>query len=227
MLEENVPNPLAKNPNFNTHKVFATIGLILIAAILVLAGIWIYVENQSGTKTTGSEDNNVKVSTSSAKAATQSTEKDETADWKIYTSTRDGYSIKYPSDWILIPEKTNDGPYIRNFEPKPGGYPDGYYNLRVLRFSADTVDLGGYTVKEWYERLQDRLGGAGSYLVAGTIMDYKVNGMDAKKAEFKFDETDEVVYLLKDPFIYEINIYPYGGTENKIIQLMLSTFKFL
>lgn len=76
MLDQNVPNPLAKNPNVYTHKVFAAVGLVLIGTIIAVAGIWYYLENQSGTNSTADETTTTKVSTDSAKKSTESAEKD-------------------------------------------------------------------------------------------------------------------------------------------------------
>ncbi len=50
MLDKPVPNPLAKNPNIYTHKVFAAVGLILIGTIIAVAGIWYFVNGQEATK---------------------------------------------------------------------------------------------------------------------------------------------------------------------------------
>ncbi|HSX57654.1 MAG TPA: hypothetical protein VLE47_00085 [Candidatus Saccharimonadales bacterium] len=106
LLDKNVPNPLAKNPNFFTHKVFAAIGLILIGAIIAIAGIWWYVQSQD--KSSGVEDTTTttKVSTTSAKTATISATKDETAGWKTYTSINKVYTFKYPVDFTLSTDNT-------------------------------------------------------------------------------------------------------------------------
>ncbi len=98
MLDQSVPNPLAKNPNFYTHKVFAAIGLILIGTVVAVAGVWYYMESNS--KGTAEEDNSVKVSTSSAKPATTSATKDITAEWKTFSHPVIGFSIKYPETWL-------------------------------------------------------------------------------------------------------------------------------
>lgn len=66
MLEQNVPNPLAQNPSFHTHKVFAAIGIILTISIIAIGGIWYFVQSAED-KAPATEDNTVKVSTSSAK----------------------------------------------------------------------------------------------------------------------------------------------------------------
>ncbi len=102
MLEQPVPNPVAKNPNINTTKVFAAIGIIAIVMVIFCAGVWYYVAGRFNT--VSSEDNTTKVSTSSAKTSTESakkTEKDETADWETYTNAKGKFSIKYPTDWSV------------------------------------------------------------------------------------------------------------------------------
>lgn len=101
MLDQPVPNPLAKNPNVHTHKVFAAVGLILIGTIIASAGIWWFVNNQSGTTTSETEDTSTKVSTTSAKKTTKSAEKDETTNWKTF-KTLGSVEFKYPSDLILV-----------------------------------------------------------------------------------------------------------------------------
>lgn len=95
MLDQPVPNPVAKNPNIYTHKVFASVGLILIGTIVAIAGIWWYTQNQANSEP---EDTSVKVSTTSAKPSTSSATKDETADWLIYNDGK--YSVKYPAGWV-------------------------------------------------------------------------------------------------------------------------------
>ena len=67
-------NPTEK-PKFNTHKVFAAIGIILTVVILIIAALWYFVGD---TFNTDDENNTVKVSTSSAKPSTNSATKSAT-----------------------------------------------------------------------------------------------------------------------------------------------------
>lgn len=97
MLDQPVPNPLAKNPNVHTHKVFATVGLILIGTILAVAGIWYYVASQDTSNYANDEINVTKVSTSSAK---QQLSKSDTSSWKYFSSSQYKYSYNYPEDWL-------------------------------------------------------------------------------------------------------------------------------
>lgn len=63
---------------FDFHKVFAAIGLILIVAIVILAGVWYFAEGQNSTFF-GEDTDTVKVSTESAKTATKSASQSATA----------------------------------------------------------------------------------------------------------------------------------------------------
>lgn len=68
-MSDNINQVTPAAPKFNTHKVFAAIGIILTVLILVIAGIWYFTDSQSPVD---EEDNAVKVTTSSAKPATKS-----------------------------------------------------------------------------------------------------------------------------------------------------------
>ncbi len=102
MLDQPVPNPLAKNPNVHTHKVFASVGMILAGLIIVLFGgaIAFDIDIADIFVSKPSEETITKVSTSSAKQATDSAkkeEKDETADWAIYSDPKNLVSFKHPN----------------------------------------------------------------------------------------------------------------------------------
>lgn len=94
MLDQPVPNPLAKNPNFNTHKVFAAIGIILMVLIIVVGGIW-YMVQSAEDKVGTTEETTTKVATSSTKPKT-ATFSSIPSDWKIYVNNKKGYAIGYP-----------------------------------------------------------------------------------------------------------------------------------
>ncbi len=88
------------SPKVNTNKVFATVGIILTVAIVVIGSLWIYLNFKGANKV--DLDDSVKVTSvkTATKAAETSTTKDETAGWKTYTSKSLGFSIKYPEDNI-------------------------------------------------------------------------------------------------------------------------------
>ena len=127
MLDRNVPNPLAKNPNIYTHKVFAAVGIILIVTIVAVAGIW-YFANQSGEK----NDSANKVTTSPTASSSARTSQKETQNL-TWMPTADGWQasgtptacpnpvLKTPVDLtnvtsILYPGQTRGG----NYKPHGG-----------------------------------------------------------------------------------------------------------
>ncbi len=111
MLNQPVPNPLAKNPNFYTHKVFASIGLVLIGAVAILFGAAIIFRVNLTDLLGNTATNENKVATSSAKP-------NPTANWKTYTSQTANFSIKYPSDWASVPRVAVDSSLDAvSFEP--------------------------------------------------------------------------------------------------------------
>lgn len=163
--------------------------------------------------------------------------KDKYAGWKTYTSTRDGYSIKYPSEWILISEKDNDGPYIRNFDPSSRppedkannkNYPKDYINLRVLKNEANDAKFTGSTATEWYEKLGNSTVSDGPVAYTPDIVaNYELNGMSAKKAKSVFSETNENIFILKNGILYTISLYPYGASDDETVKKMLDSFTYL
>src|SRR5581483_12325308 len=88
--------------HFNFHKVFAAIGLILVGTIVVVFAALVYsgVNVAELFRSNIEEQDSGKIATGSSKPkATDSAKKDETADWKTYTSTTYMFSFKYPTDW--------------------------------------------------------------------------------------------------------------------------------
>lgn len=147
--------------------------------------------------------------------------------WKTFTSTRDGYELKYPPEWIVINETLNDGPYIRNMQFTGGGYPEGYINLRVLR-DVGIVSGSNLTPDVWYANLGVTNVQKGPVSFSpDTVQSYAINGLDAKKAKSVFSEIDEDIFFLHNGALYEINMYPYGISENTEVKNILNSFKFI
>lgn len=168
---------------------------------------------------------------------TQAQTKDEYAGWKTYASTRDGYYIKYPSDWLVINETTTDGPYIRNFDPTsqpaedPANHknsPKGYINLRVLKTEANDAIFMGSTATEWYTKLGNSAVSMGPVTYTpDTVTNYEVNGMVAKKTKTVFTETDEDIFLIKNGSLYNINLYPYDISKKETVKNILNSFTYM
>jgi hypothetical protein len=179
----------------------------------------------------------VKNDESSKTKDVKSQAKDEYEGWKTYTSSRDGYSIKYPSDWLAVNETSNDGPYIRNFDPssRPAedpahnkNYPKDYINLRVLKTQANDGIFTGSTATEWYAKLGVSTVSNGPVSYApNSVTDYSLHDMPAKKTKSVFTETDEDIFLVKNGALYNISLYPYGASDNTTVKKMLASFTFL
>lgn len=217
---------MIKNPQTQAGSAHVVIVIILVVALTGALG-FIFWQNFMKTETDTSEP----VATTEIE---ESSETDKYVDWGTYESARDGYSIKYPKDWIVIKETDQDGPYIRNFDPTSGytesGYPAGYINLRVLREddSADFKTRTDYTVKEWYEALGKTYVNTGAVgYEPKDVEAITFNGISAKSTKSVFTETNEVIYFLKDNTLYSINLYPYGSSSDSTVRLMLDSFTFI
>jgi len=158
--------------------------------------------------------------------------------WKTYTSQRDGYSIKYPSEWVVKEETIVDGPYFRSFDPssRPNApregdtnYPQGYISLQVWVEKNDDNfrTLWGMSTTEWYEKLGKEEVRSSSPIVhlPTDVKAIKVNGYDAKSAKASFTQIDEVIYILHNEKVYSIWLFPYGISSNETVQLMLNSFE--
>lgn len=147
--------------------------------------------------------------------------------WKTYRSERDGYELKYPAEWIVIPESANDGPYIRNMQFTGGGYPEGYINLRVLR-DEGIVSGSDLSPEVWYARLGVETVKKGPVtFTLDTVEPFTLNGLESKRAKSVFTEIDEDIFFLHKGALYEINMYPYGISENPEVDKILKSFTFI
>src|SRR3990172_3163929 len=156
MLDQPVPNPLAKNPNVHTHKVFAAVGLILIGVIIAIAGIWYYVEGRYSKDGYSADDNTYKTSTSSTKPATSSAKSSNT-----YTNPEKTFTLVLPMGWVM---DGTEGPTADSnhktykFSGKEGALNIGYgtvgygggcsveyqkVNLKTTTFSACIIESTG------------------------------------------------------------------------------------
>lgn len=147
--------------------------------------------------------------------------------WKTYRSDRDGYELKYPAEWIVISESTNDGPYIRNMQFTGGGYPEGYINLRVLR-DEGVVSGSDLSPEVWYARLGvDTVKKGPVTFTPDTVESFTLNGLESKRAKSVFTEIDEDIFFLHKGALYEINMYPYGISENPEVNKILKSFTLI
>jgi len=234
-FDRSVPNPLAKNPNVHTHKVFATVGLILIGTIVAVAGAWWYVENQTGGKTT-EEESTTKISTSSAKT------KVDTSDWKVFTSTKWGFTVKYPKDWGSATETDTGARFLKNEQEYGGPIITFDWNedaSRTLLYNR----INSYKVNEtinfetdfW---IQESTTSAKTFIKDKYVRlnDGKVDGNKALRYTVDYGYKDVGyndsynVLIVKNNKIYKVGIDTFDlKLQESIIELdqILSTFKFL
>lgn len=215
MLDQPVPNPLAKNPNVHTHKVFASVGLILIGVIVILGILaFIYrdqVADMFDTKTAEENTTTTKVSTTSAKPATSSATNDETKGWKIYTSTTFKYTIKYPPDWT---EK------VSSQETGVAGYILEQVNLN--RLESEDANNGKPNVRV-YGNFEGTLSSKGCVETIVTCKDFKIDGVKGVQATFISDK-DLIDYNFLDT--KKILIVTHNGGQKEVVDKVISTIKF-
>lgn len=200
------------------------IAVISITALLLLAGIgylyWQNFLNKSAVEQLSTTQTNNSPS-----------KPDPYESWKSYASKRYGYTIKFPSTWIVVNETDTDGPYIRNLDlasspntPRDSGtgYPEGFQYIRVL-VEDDTV--AGKPVAEWYSALgTSKISDGPVTYTPESVEQVTINKLAAKKTKSVFTETDEVIYILQNEKLYSIWLYPYGVSSDKTIKQILNSF---
>ena len=225
---------MIKNSQRQTGSAHVVIIIILVITVLGLLG-FVFWQNFLN------KESLVNNSGDNTPTATPVESNDPYKGWKLYESNRDGYSIKYPSNWFLAAETEGDGPYIRNFDPENSsngsrdgqysGYPLGAKYLRVLvdKNENDKKNTSDMSTAEWYNALgtvdiQDM---DPVKHLASEVKSLTVNGLEAKSAKAVFTETNEVIYLLDGADLYSIWLYPYGSSSDDEMKLILSSFKYL
>lgn len=137
--------------------------IVIVILILVIIGIlgFVFWKNFLDKKSTVTKTNtsivSKPISKSIIKSATTQPAVDSTADWKTTTSPLTGYTIKYPSDWILSQGAETGEQIMTNVNGGKGfnttivsARTDGTPNkLPTIRYMCVTVD--DYTGKWGYE----------------------------------------------------------------------------
>ena len=84
--------------SLNWKKIGLTVLIILVVTGLISGVYWVFVLNKDTEVSTDPivPKPSTQTATESAKETTPSAEKDETADWKVYTNKDLGFSVKYP-----------------------------------------------------------------------------------------------------------------------------------
>ncbi len=244
-----MPNPLAKNPNFHTHKVFAAIGIILAGTVLVLFGLaLIYHINLADLFSSSPASDNTKVSTPSAKplTATNSATKNETANWKTYIDQYKTFSIKHPPEFyetkstyddtskVNVSLLRKDGGALTNFLPATRGpNKDGEMSITFDILAKNQSETLKNFVNRWINL------NIGEFAPGNVDSNLKETlTVDGKSSLFYQGnlgpsvEHVEVYIPKNDTKVVRVTIYANKSqlpTSDQITLLkeMLSTFKFL
>jgi|SRR3972149_5538530 len=222
-------------PTKKSHRILVLILVILLTAGAIGGGVY-YVLNQQIKKqdklieelqkketTTKTEENKTEASVA----------KDETADWKTYTSSEWGYSIKYPKEYFLkeIGADNSDAGIGRNIiisnlvNPGIQDFVSGQKFSFDVRRSSNT----GYTLDTFFDERHASNGQFKTTKIGGT----KVGSLDAIK--YRTDDTignydSYGLIVIKDNYVYELiggiasdqNL----GTYESNFEKMINTFQF-
>ncbi len=160
---------------------------------------------------------------------------DAVEDWKAYNNSKDGYEIKYPSDWIILSDWksiTTDkymginfcGPEYRSTaECSTGG--KGNNPVITLRNDMPDINKAGYCSKNEASIFCDKsliLSQREAEIAGktGIITEFKDMNDGSIRADWKKNSTDEKVYELT-----VVGLKKYANYR-EIFDKMLSTFKF-
>ncbi|MEK7062180.1 MAG: PsbP-related protein [Patescibacteria group bacterium] len=163
--------------------------------------------------------------------------KDETVNWKTYTNTNRGYSIKYPSDWAFEEQGNGDGGLFKDKNGK-----STIQNALYLRDLNDGYqDTLEKAVKSGAEREYMYMGvSEAENITFKTIADdSKTLGYFSQRKIFSVDKTFSEMRAdfeskLAGPFVTATGKYKMvisfvaqqNSTDAKLFELIVSTFKF-
>lgn len=221
-------NTVSINPKTQTkkkldfHKVFAAIGIILIALIIIVGGVWYFVQSAMD-KVIPDEFVTNKVSTSSARTKTATS----SADWRTYTDSKNAFSIKYPDTWLTI---NCEGDFFISPTKEKLGVCASEFGGMVGVSYLDT-DYTEYVSQEGFTDV--------SYLEGGTRTETTVAGMKAIKISGTYGVVEgspyksgakRIFYIINDNGkVIFLNYYSESnwGDYSKEFELMVTTLKFL
>jgi len=155
--------------------------------------------------------------------------KDETANWKTYTSTKMGFSIKYPLGWEPWPEEVRGdsvGVYINKMSQ------DLYSGINVIRgplTPEETQEFNPEEILNKYEKeIIDKEFPSANKEVREEIL---VDGIGSTKfcgvtQEYEEQYCDVVVILNEDETLF-IRCFSEEQECSSTFNQMLSTFRFL
>lgn len=242
---QNIPDVVVSPLEFKPKRVFY--GLI-VGAVVVTIGVTgaFFLTDYFNPKATPVPPIEIKKATDSAKQSTTSAQKDETANWKTYSS--ENFTIKYPRDFTV--KEYNDDPQIYFYsadynESKIScqGAPNVYQDIIYMdRGGMVRVGVNAYTPdilekKDFLTYMIDFYSGPNNKQLPDTKIDTQravVFEYDWTELGKKFDRCGDPLGVEKQ-FITESKkgdkvdiIINYADNQLKnILETMVSTFKFL
>lgn len=159
--------------------------------------------------------------------ATATASADSTKDWKTYTNTAEGFSVRYPTEWTAVESTSNLADSLRSiitfYSPQFQSRLNLAGEISIIRFAnAENLSLAAY----W--NLVNDLG------VTATPVPTTVNGFEAQRLDrlsnssrFPSPRTD--VHIKADGKIFGFIIQNVNGNfESQIdtFDLIVSTFQF-
>lgn len=191
--------------------------LILIVLIVVaVGGYFLYQQQNKSTP-----------STPPAQTVTQpSSTSKETANWKTYTNTIDGYSIKYPTDWIVDDTCMVDKQCV-------GGISASIKSPE--KFTLNEQNIMSYSIKIFKSDKdpRDTTGQITGYNPPGGYKEYKINNIDVLESigmngTLEFSLKKSVNYYIYISFLSYSKKTPFPEQERflKTFNQILSTFRF-
>ncbi len=163
--------------------------------------------------------------TSKSDASPAPTGVDETANWKTYTNTKYGYSVKYPPDW-----SSGDGSFIAPGGQSGYGYSDVSIQVLSKSVNFDNTNREKDTLEEYVKKDAGGETGPSKTPISvkkittqsgniGFAVEWEASGWSANK------KTYTAFFELPNDKTSTIQI---GGTEGylDVYHLIVSTFKF-
>ena len=195
------------------------IALVAVVILAILIGLWWWFVLK--TPTTPPALTTTPTKKQLIPNATPSAKKDETADWKTYTSTEFGFSVKYPQEWLI---------YDNKIPPCSGNIPE-YLFVNSTKLTqcvfADVVPADLYVFVTPYSRPLPKSTEHDVYTDYEFAGEKGVINLKTEKSEGP-RRMDAVILVNHGGKRYVIS-YPtldFQGKHDPVYDQILSTFRF-